>query len=307
MMRSFKTCLASAVLAAALFAPAWAGAPAERSLTLTFPTRTIEATVDAAALVKATAAFQPGREEITSSDASGFLKSIGEAEPLLSGGRAVLVAVEYKAGDPTERDLAYARARSLRSVLVGGVKGLSSDRVVIAALAGNPASARFATVVFAPLSLGSDGKADGGDPVRAVALDSAYIGPVYADLAGGLPEAKPTEVAKAEGSAAPSKAEGPKPSATASSAGATPSQPESTEVAPAPAETPPSRPEAKTPSPSAQAFAPAPLPGDAEAGRTSEQASADLRYTVTWCPRPARILDDFYPGGPIVPCVRPRN
>lgn len=300
MMRPFKTLLASAVLAAALFGPASAATPAERSLTLTFPTRTIEATVDAAALVRATAAFQPGRAEIAATDAKGFLKSLDKAEPLLKSGQAVLVAVEYRAGDPAERDLAYARARSLRSLLVGGVKGLSSDRVVIAALAGNPASVRFATVVFAPLSLGSAGKADGGDPVRAVALDSAYIGPVYADLAGGLPEAAPAEASKAAEPAATSSADQPKDGASAP-------KPEGSKAASASAETAPQAPDAAAPSPSAEAFAPVEQPREAESGRTSEEASADLRYTVAWCPRPARILDDFYPGGPIVPCVRPRN
>lgn len=314
MKPSFRMLLTAAALAVALGGPARADETAKgRPLTLTFPTRTIEATIDVSAMERLVADFSPGADKLAEGEARRFRKAVGTVESLLTSGRPVLVAVEYRRGDPAGRDLAYGRARSLRALLMGGLSSLPSDRLVIAALAGDTASGRGTGIVFAPLALGGDLGGTGGDPVRAVALDSAYIGPVYADIADA-----------AVASAAPIASRPP-----VQEIAPTPSQSGSMEVvetAPAPAA--PAAPErsAGKPDPVAQSVQGAPSPsvpsapqagaqGEAEGrdvaapadGGTDAAATETLRYTVMWCPRPARILDDFYPGGPIVPCSRPRS
>lgn len=270
-MKTAVVALTVSLLGMALHGGAWTGAAlAGERFTLEFPSRELAGSLDRAAIVRVGAPFGEGSVELSKAAESAFLSDLLRVQKGLPRTGPILVTIEYRNGDAKAAELSYRRLKWLRSAILAKQAAFSTDRVVIAALA-REAAPLETEVLLVPveLELPGDGAADGG--LRAVALDSAFVGPVFVRLDSG-PEADLVSTAPIEPTLSVEPATVPEVMAPA------PTAPQ--------ADAPPEVPAAKS---EAAIQPPAPT-------------SAKVVYRTVWCPAPDRPLDDFYPGGPIVPC-----
>lgn len=288
-MMSFRQAMISAIAlwsGVAGFQLSIAGA-AER-LTLTFPGRTVAATFESDGVRRVPVSFKKDAVELDGAQAAAFRKAVLALEPMLGGGRPVMIALEHTASSPADGDLAYQRARNLRARLLADLPLLSGERLVVATIAVRSSLLPDSqSVMFLPVQFDFPEQKSGTDAIRAVALDSAFVGPVYATY--GDPQAE-TALAQQPGQAETSQS----PASAEQAAEALP------EAAPLPP-TKPQVPAAAEPLSPALAYQAPPAP--AQPSQAAQGRHVAPGYVETWCPAPSRILDDFYPGGPIVPCA----
>ncbi|SON56891.1 hypothetical protein HDIA_3350 [Hartmannibacter diazotrophicus] len=241
-----------ATLLSAFYPSAKSFAAGEQSLMLQFPSRSIEARFDPARRSNLTVRYAHAAKELGTREAKEFGSAVSELSPKLGRDGLVLMTVGFQVGNSADRALAYTRAQALRSKFLSTVPSMKPERLVIAALGMASNRGGVATdVSVMPIRLANAP----ADAARTVALDSAFVGPVYA-FDGQVP----MPVARGTAPGAPS----PRPQPAMPRVRVTNERPVTVPVYEA---------------------APDYRPGD--------------------CPRPVRVLDDFYPGGPIVPCGRP--
>lgn len=356
-MRFLTKVISTAAVLVGLAAAAGASTDRMAPVSLAFSTRTLTVHVDGAAMHRFDMAFQDGVTDVSGRAASDLRREFPAISALLARQEQMIVAVAHPRGDVAARDLAYARAQAIRVRLLAEWSQLRAHRFVVAALAEDPAARAAGGVLVAPVVV--DGK-PGEDAARTVALDSAFVGPVVAEI-GPIPAA-PVHVAAHEAAPAalpvPLPAARPVPDVIREAAApvqvsvpvaATPVAPApvlATEIAAA-VPLPLPRPAMAQPAPVVRVAAVphVPVPKVRVAGaprvilaapatRPAQQAAAARPATTTAsrprpdtaaelaaasrpaaaptivasavpapsCPRPAVIIDDFYPGGPIVPC-----
>ncbi|MBH0236852.1 hypothetical protein [Methylobrevis albus] len=360
-MRFLTKAIATAAVLVGLAAAAAAATDRTAPVSLAFSTRTMTAHVDGAAIHRFDMAFPNGATDVSGRAASDLRRQFPAITALLARKEQMIVAVTYPRGDVAARDLAYARAQAIRVRLLAEWSQLRAHRFVVAALAEDPAARQAGGVLVAPVVVDARPGEDADRNARAVALDSAFVGPVVAEIE--LPAAEPVLVAASEAApvAVPAPrpvadvqvlAEAPVPAAAGPVHAAGPEPVSAAEPAvaavlpplpmPRPAVAVAAAPAARiaevlhVPVPAvrvagaprvilaAPATRPAQQVADARpAARTAAAASrppivtpkpaaaprpAAALTTVAaalpaqTCPRPAVIIDDFYPGGPIVPC-----
>ncbi len=269
-MKKFPMAVPALILGLAFGSVAMSPARAAERFTLSFPSREIAGSLEEDAIQRIKAPFKENATELSKAAESTFLSDLLRLQNGLPRTGPILVAIEYRAGDAEAADLSYRRLNWLHSAIIAKQAAFSTDRVVIAAFARADAPTQTEVLVLpVELELAADPEDDGG--LRAVALDSAYIGPVFIRLDKADNEAVATSVPSVP------------PPASADRASTSVEQPGTPNAPSAPAETADAGEEAIPPPPAAQ-------------------PSSAVAYKAVWCPAPNRPLDDFYPGGPIVPC-----
>ena len=273
-MKMFPLAVPALILGLAFGSVAMNPAHAAERFTLSFPSREIAGSLEEAAIQRIKAPFEDGATELSKSAEATFLSDLLRLQNGLPRTGPILVAIEYRAGDAEAADLSYRRLNWLRSAIIAKQAAFSTDRVVIAAFALADAPKETEVLVLpVELELAADPEDDGG--LRAVALDSAFMGPVFIRL----DDADDAAVASSAPASPPPAAVDP-----ASTSEGQPPAPAAPSGPAAPADTADAGGEAVQP--------PAP----------TARPSAAVAYKAVWCPAPDRPLDDFYPGGPIVPC-----
>ncbi len=275
-MKMFPLAVPALILGLAFGSVAMNPAHAAERFTLSFPSREIAGSLEEAAIHRIKVPFEDGATELSKSAESTFLSDLLRLQNGLPRTGPILVAIEYRAGDAEAADLSYRRLNWLRSAIIAKQAAFSTDRVVIAAFARADAPPGTEVLVLpVELELAADPEDDGG--LRAVALDSAFMGPVFIRL----DDADDAAVASSVPAGPPPAAAAADPASTSEGQPTTPAAPSEPG---APVDTADAGGEAVQP----------PAPGT--------QPSAAVAYKAVWCPAPDRPLDDFYPGGPIVPC-----
>jgi hypothetical protein len=174
-----------------------------------------------------------------------------------------LVLVVYGA----DESLAYKRARAVRGELAER-HSMDPARIIASGRKAEGHGGDLAVVDIYSADATRCGGC-GGSSFRTIALDSATM-----NLVTVTPEALPQQQAAATAAAAQQKA--PQARTPARTAAPKPARAAESDVIPAPA------------------------PRPAAIARTEQRAVASM--SASGCPRPRIIIDDYYPGGPIVPC-----
>lgn len=224
--------------------------------------------------------------------AAAELPAILAAKP-----EAAFVITAY-AADPV---VAYRRARAVRGELIERHQVAAAK--LIAAGRAAPGHTGGATIVDIHAVDPGQCAGCGPTPFRSIAYDSGTM-----RLVTALPEmvAERSEAAKADpakpetANAEAAKADVPKPEAKPAPAAAPKvvavPRPPVRPAAPLPPK--PATAEAETPARAAGRIVPA-VP---RAAPVVAPAAAPTRLAQAGCPRPRIIIDDYYPGGPIIPC-----
>jgi hypothetical protein len=265
----------SASPATTVISPVADAAATKMRATITLGVRKVSFAGDLEPLARRAVAFDAATADVTDSARLG----VAELKDALAEARgkkglaasSPIVVIAY--GQDAER--AYRRARAVRGELIE--RHQADPAAIVAAGRQAPGHTEGTTVVDIYAIDPATCAGCGETPFSTIARDSGAM-----KLVTALLEAAPA--ARQAAGAAPAPRVAPRriaaPLATAP------------RIAPAPV---------STPSPSALA------PASPQPDAAVKPAPRRIQVSAAGCPRPRIIIDDYYPGGPIVPCRIPRR